>query len=83
MSNNGNGHRNGYHCPRCIGGTLMRDGSDCLCILCGFRESSATDREEAKAFLVEAIVARLLQDDSNEIDDIMDRDFKLAGLATK
>ncbi len=70
-----------HSCPRCIKGYLIHENGDALCLCCGYRSSTATDREAAKAFLTEAIVARLLQDDSNEIDDILDRDFKLAGMA--
>ena len=77
------GNSNGYHCPRCIGGTLIKDTSDILCLNCGYRFFTATDREAARAYLTEAIISRLISDDSNEIADIMNRDFKLAGMAAE
>lgn len=81
---NGNGQNGGNHsCPRCIKGFMLNDFGDQLCLCCGYRASTSTDRETAKAFLVEAIVARMISDDSNEINDILARDWKLAGLAAK
>lgn len=79
MSNNGNGH----HCPRCIGGVLVKDGNDILCLNCGSRVTLASDRRVAKDFLSEALCARLILDDTNEINDLKDSDFKLAGMAAK
>jgi len=78
MNNNGNGH-----CPRCIGGTLIKEGKDILCLNCGYRTFNGSKRQAAKDYLSEAICARLILDDSNEIDDLLDRDFKLAGMAAK
>ena len=74
---------NGYHCPRCINGTLIKDTTDILCMNCGFRLVITSKRQVTKDYLTEAIIARMISDGSGEIDDILDRDFKLAGMATK
>jgi hypothetical protein len=50
---------------------------------CGFRLVITSKRQVTKDYLTEAIIARMISDGSGEIDDILDRDFKLAGMATK
>ena len=81
MPNNGNGHRNGSRCPRCIGGTLIRENGDALCLNCGHRITLPSKNGPARDYLTEGIIARMLLDDTNEIEDVSDGDFRLAGMA--
>ena len=81
MGNNGNGYRNGSNYHRCNIGILLKEWDGLYCLMCGWRISFYFKENEHEAYLTEAIIARLILDDCNEIDDLMNRDFKLAGLA--
>lgn len=79
MNNNGNGH----HCNRCLGGVMIRDYPDGLCLNCGHRVSNASKRQIKKDYISEAIVARLQHNGNGDLHDVKAEDCELAGMAAK